>query len=102
MKISDLDAMLEKGQKLKALLEESSAVAVFAEALRDARDPVLVLEQDRLVRAGEAAKILGINQSTINSYVREGKLTPWYTPGSHQRKFKLSDIWAIPSQCVSI
>ncbi|MBR2214391.1 MAG: hypothetical protein IJ849_01375 [Selenomonadaceae bacterium] len=95
MKLAELDALLEKGEKLKRLLEGNPEIAAFASALRECRDPVLVIEQDRLVRAGEAAKILGCNQNTVNGYVCMGKLTAWYTPGSTQRKYKLSEVWAL-------
>ncbi|MBR2215998.1 MAG: hypothetical protein IJ849_09600 [Selenomonadaceae bacterium] len=100
MKLDDLDEALEKAQRLRALLTDTPALVAFAEAMHSAREPLLILEEDRLVRAGEAAKILGVNANTIGMWVKDGRLTPWYTPGNSQRKFKLSEVWAIPRQCV--
>lgn len=55
-------------------------VEVFAGTLQD--DP----EGARLVSTGEAAKLLGVSQPTLNRAVREGKLRPTLTtPGGHRR-----------------
>lgn len=53
--------------------------------------------QDRLVRAGEAAKILGVNKSTIGALCRAGLLTPLYVD-SEQKRFWLSEVKAIPQK----
>ena len=91
-----LDAMLAKGQELKALLESSPEIAAFAEALRETKGPILVLPGERFIRAGEAAKILGVNENTISQYARQGRLTAYYTPGSSHRKYMLSAVLALP------
>ena len=91
-----LDAMLAKGQELKALLESSPEIAAFAEALKETKGPVLVLPGERFIRAGEAAKILGVNASAISQYAKEGRLTAYYTPGSNQRRYMLSAVLALP------
>jgi excisionase family DNA binding protein len=55
-------------------------VKAFAETLLD--DP----EGARLVTTGEAAKLLGISQPTLNRAVRKGRLRPTVTtPGGHRR-----------------
>ena len=55
-------------------------VEAFAGTLQD--DP----EGARLVSTGEAAKLLGVSQPTLNRAVREGKLRPTLTtPGGHRR-----------------
>ena len=101
MKMDDLgrlDELLEKAQKLREFLEESPEIMAFAKSLQDSRDPVLLMQQDRLVRASETASILGVNPNTIGKYVKEGRLKAWYTPGSSQRKYRLSEIWGIPQE----
>ena len=55
-------------------------VKAFAETLLD--EP----EGARLVTTGQAAKLLGISQPTLNRAVREGRLRPTVTtPGGHRR-----------------
>ena len=55
-------------------------VELFAASLQD--EP----EGARLVTTGEAAKLLGVSQQTLNRAVRRGKLRPTLvTPGGHRR-----------------
>lgn len=101
IKVDDLNALLEAGRALDRLLKESPEIAAFADAVQQAKEPVLVVEHDRLVRAGEASKILCVNRNQIGQWVHEGLLKPFYTPNSNQMKFKLSDLWKIPKMEVS-
>lgn len=101
IRVDDLNALLDAGRQLNALLKESPAIAAFADAVQQAKEPILVVEHDRLVRAGEASKILCVNKNQIGQWVREGLLKPFYTPNSPQMKFKLSDLWKIPKTEVS-
>lgn len=87
--INDIQQLLTAAKKLKKLLQESPEIAAFAEAVKDSRDPVLILENDRLIRAGEAAK------NKIGTYCRDGLLQAYYTPGSTKRKFRLSEVWSL-------
>lgn len=98
IKLDDLNALVEKGRELQQLLQASPEIAAFAEHLQQSREPVLLLEHDRLVRAGEAAAILGVNRSTIGKFVSDGLLTAYFTPGSTSRKFRISELWAIPKE----
>ena len=98
IKLKDLNALLEAARQLDSLLKESPEIMAFAEALKESRETVLVVPQDRLILANEAAKILCVNSSMISKYVREGRLKPWYIPGSSNRRFKLADVWALPTQ----
>lgn len=95
IKLKDLNALLEVARQLDSLLKESPESTAFAEAVKESREPVLVVPQDRLIPAHEAAKILCVNPSM---YVRVGMLKPWYIPGSSSRRFKLADVWALPIQ----
>ena len=96
--MGDIDQLLEKARNLEALLKGSPEILAFATCLAEAREPVVVLEKDRLVRAGEAASILGVNENTIGSYVKQGVLKAYQVPGCSHRKFKLSEIWALPKR----
>ena len=49
---------------------------------------------DRLIMAGEATSILGVNKSTINRYIDEGLLNVYYLPNRKRRRFKLSEVYA--------
>lgn len=96
IRVDDLNALLEAGKALDKLLKESPQIAAFADAIQQSKEPVLVVEHDRLVRAGEASKILCVNRNQISKWVHEGVLKAFYTPGSSSAKFKVSDLWKIP------
>ena len=51
-------------------------------------------DDDRLIMAGEATSILGVNKSTINRYIDEGLLNVYYLPNRKRRRFKLSEVYA--------
>lgn len=80
IKLNDLNVILEAARQLDSLLKESPEIAAFAAAVKESREPVLVMPQDRLILAHEAAKILSVNQSMISRYVREGRLVPGMSP----------------------
>lgn len=55
-------------------------VEAFAETLLD--DP----DGARLITTGQAAKLLGVSQPTLNRAVRKGRIRPTITtPGGHRR-----------------
>lgn len=55
-------------------------VEAYASSLQD--EP----EGARLITTGEAARLLGVSQPTLNRAVRRGRLTPTLTtPGGHRR-----------------
>jgi excisionase family DNA binding protein len=55
-------------------------VIAFAAGLQDEPDGA------RLISTGQAAKLLGVSQPTINRAVRNGRLRPTLTtPGGHRR-----------------
>jgi excisionase family DNA binding protein len=57
-----------------------SDVEAFAETVLD--DP----EGARLITTGQAAKLLGVSQPTLNRAVRKGRIRPTITtPGGHRR-----------------
>lgn len=93
MNTLDLDALQKftrQAQKLKAIAD---ALKPFLDSIRelDGKFP----PTDRLIRSGEAAQILGVNQSTISAFVKAGLLTPLYV-NSDQRRFWLSQVRALP------
>ena len=92
MNTLDLDALkkfTEQAQKLQAILKD---VEPMIELIRTAE---LQLPTDRLIRAGDAANILGVSKSTIGYFVKAGLLTPLYV-NSEQKKFWLSEVKALP------
>ena len=58
-------------------------------------DGKIILPPDRLIRAGEAAQILGVGKSTIGEFVKARLLTPFYV-NSDQKRFWLSEVKALP------
>lgn len=89
--LTALDRITAKAQKLQAVARD---LQPFLELIRefDGRE---LAPADRLVRAGEAAQILGVNQSAIGSFVKAGLLTPLYV-NSDQKKFWLSEVMRLP------
>ena len=61
--------------------------------VQDAEGPELPgCAATRLVSTGEAAKLLGVSQQTLNRAARTGRLTPaTVTPGGH-RRFAIADL----------
>lgn len=94
----EIEALLEKGRELKTLLAEAPEIITFLGLMKDLGEEKVILpvKTDTLIRAGQAAVILGIDKATIYRYVREGLLRPYYTPHSTHMKFWLSDVKAIP------
>ncbi len=93
MNTLDLNALQKftaQAEKLQAIAQD---VMPFIEAINNL--DTLNLPADRLVRAGEAAQILGVNQSAIGSFVKAGLLTPLYV-NSDQKKFWLSEVMRLP------
>jgi hypothetical protein len=98
IKLDDLNALLEAGKALSSLLDNNPNIQAFAEIVAQAKEPVLVVDGDRLVLASEAARLLGVNKTRISHFVKEGLLRPWYLPGSTARRYRLSEVWALPKQ----
>ncbi len=94
IEMADLDALVEKGRELKALLQETPEILSYLKLVNDMSDKKVVLSgaTDVLLRAGQAAKVLGTDKSTIYRYMREGLLHPRWTPHSQYMKFWLSEV----------
>ena len=91
MNTLDLDALdkfTRKAQKLQAIAAELKPFLELINAL-DGRD--FAIPTDRLIRAHEAAEILGVGKATIGQFVKAGLLTPLYV-NSEQRRFWLSEV----------
>ena len=89
---------LETLQRLTSQAQKFQSVAAelqpFLELIKEL-DGKLIILTDRLVRAGEAAEILGVSKSTIGAFVKAGLLKPYYV-NSDQKKFWLSHVKALP------
>lgn len=100
IRLAELEALVEKGKELQRLLDESPEILKFMELMKELGDSAAILpaKADRLIRAGEAAQILGVEKSQIYKYAKEGKLTALYTAGSSHKKFWLSAVMNLPKE----
>lgn len=85
--LDNLQKITAQAQKLQTIARD---LQPFLEMVRDFDG----LPTDRLIRAGEVAKILGVNQSTIGALVKAKLLTPYYV--TNQKKFWLSQVMKLP------
>lgn len=96
--MTELNGVLEKLTVLKQALDEKPELLEFLKLLKEqdcdgVAQPVML---DPLVTAGVAAKTLGINKAMIYRLVKEGRLHVWKTPNSSLKKFRVSELNAIP------
>lgn len=86
--LNELATFITQAQKLQDILHD---VVPYIEVIKQQ------VPNDRLIRAGEAARILGVSKSKIGHYVKAGLLTPYYTDSEFQ-KFWLSEVKALPKE----
>jgi len=86
--LNELANFITQAQKLQDILHD---VVPYIEVIKQQ------VPNDRLIRAGEAARILGVSKSKIGHYVKAGLLTPYYTDSEFQ-KFWLSEVKALPKE----
>ena len=79
---------------LQKFTAQAQKLQPFLELIREL-DGKIFLPSDRLIRAGEAAQILGVSKAAIGAFVKQGLLTPLYV-NSEQKKFWLSQVKALP------
>ena len=84
--LDDLANFITQAQKLQDVLHD---IVPYIEVIKQG------MPNDRLIRAGEAARILGVSKSKIGHYVKAGLLKPYYTDSEFQ-KFWLSEVKALP------
>ena len=84
--LDDLANFITQAQKLQDILHD---VVPYIEVIKQG------MPNDRMIRAGEAARILGVSKSKIGQYVKAGLLKPYYTDSEFQ-KFWLSEVKALP------
>ena len=84
--LDDLANFITQARKLQDILHD---VVPYIEVIKQG------MPNDRLVRSGEAARILGVSKSKIGQYVKAGLLKPYYTDSEFQ-KFWLSEVKALP------
>lgn len=53
-----------------------------------------MLNEDRLLKAGEVAKLFGVSTVTVKRWVAAGRLASTFTPGGH-RRFRESEVKAL-------
>ena len=98
--LENLNALVEKAVELKQVLSESPEILQYLRLIKEigAEKVEVPRVDDVLLRAGDAAKILGVGQSRINAYVREGKLSRYYVEGSSHSRFWRSQVKALAKQ----
>jgi len=90
----DLNALAKITAQAQKLQTIAAKVQPFLELIKEL-DGKEFAPTDRLIRAGDAAQMLGVNPSAIGEFVKAGLLTPLYV-NSDQRKFWLSEVRALP------
>lgn len=86
--LNELATFITQAQKLQDILHD---VVPYIEVIKQQ------VPNDRLIRAGEAARVLGVSKSKIGHYVKAGLLKPYYTDSEFQ-KFWLSEVKALPKE----
>lgn len=95
MNTLDLDTLTKFTEQARELQAIAVELKPFLEMIRELGGrTILPAPTDRLIRAGEAAQLLGVSQTTIGHFVRDGLLKPYYV-NSEQRRFKLSEVNAL-------
>ena len=87
-----LDVAIEKTVQLKKILNDSPELLEYLRLSKQVDKDSLLIPTDRLIRAGEAAKVLCVSKEAVYCYVRKKILSAYYTPFSNQMKFWLSDV----------
>lgn len=93
--LENLDAMISKAEQLKKILTETPEIIAYLKLASSFKGSILPTPTDRLIRTGEAAKVLNVSKATISAYAKVGILTPLYTAGSNHQKFWLSEVKAV-------
>ena len=94
MNTLDLDALQRFTEQARRLQSIAADLQPFLELVKEL-DGKNFAPADRLIRAGEAAQILGVSKSAIGEFCKAGLLTPLYV-NSEQKKFWLSQVRALP------
>ena len=87
-----LDAAIEKTRQLKKLLTDTPELLEYLRLSKQVDKDCLLLPADRLIRTGEAAKVLCVSKGTVYHFARNKILPAYLTPGSNHLKFWLSDV----------
>lgn len=92
--IAEIEAIVEKGRELQALLKESPNIVQFLRLVKETGKSMAALPalSDVLICAGEAANVLKVDRGSVYRYEKAGLLKAYYTPGSPRKKFWLSDV----------
>ena len=94
MNTLDFDALQRFTKQARELQAIVADIQPFLDTLKEL-DGKTFIPTDRLIRASEAAQILGVSKATIGDFVKAGLLTPFYV-NSDQRKFWLSQVKSLP------
>ena len=93
----NLEELREAARLLHEMVADAEKILPVLQFMEKNPGAVLPIATDRLVRTGEAAKILGIGKTQIGQLVKAGLLVPVYVD-SAPRKFWLSEVQALPQK----
>lgn len=93
----NLDELREAARLLHEMAADAEKILPVLQYAEKNPGGVIPTTADHLVKAGEAAKILGVSKTSISDFVRAGLLVPVYVD-SERRKFWLSDVMALPKK----
>ena len=94
----NLEELREAAEYAERIQAAAKDILPLIEALKKIEGKLIVpAPADRLIKAGEAAKILGVSKTSIGNFVKAGLLAPVYVD-SERRKFWLSDVMALPKK----
>jgi len=99
IELKDIEKLTEKISELHKALSDFPQVLEYMRLAANMEHigPVIVPQEERWIRAGDAASILGIGKPELYRLVKERKLQPYYIDESNKcMRFKLSDILSIP------
>lgn len=57
-----------------------------------------MVESDRLLRIGQACRLLGVSHQTVRNWSAAGLLTPVRLPLSGHRRFRLEDVQLVANR----
>ena len=92
------EALATLGEGLSQLDELSEKMAATLARIRVAEEWARThyKEEKEYLRLSDAARLLGVNATTICRYDKAGILPFYYLPGNKHKVYKRSDVLAIP------
>lgn len=94
-------ALIDNIEELRELSKLMTPELIRYMELAKETGPVIPIKAEKYIFLGEAAEILGTNKTVICRYVRDKLLKAYRLPDSSKRKFRLSEVLALPKEEVT-